>query len=226
MSDVPLIELVAHAADRLGDLRNEVVFLGGAVVGLLITDRAARAPRSTRDVDVVVEVGSRVDYYRLDERLRSMGFANDIRGPVCRYLHGSHMIDVMPTHPEILGFANRWYSLAVRTAQPYTLENGLTINLITAPCFLGTKMEAFDDPNREEHQDIFTSRDFGDAVRVIDGRATIVDEVLASSKQLRDYLQERFARILRERYLYEAIAEHVEEGREGLVINRINSFVA
>ncbi|CAN5561587.1 hypothetical protein BH11ARM2_BH11ARM2_35680 [soil metagenome] len=169
MSDLPPIELVLYAADKLGELRKQVVFLGGAVVGLLMTDPAALAPRSTRDVDVVIVVARRMEYYKLDERLRTLGFTNDMRGPICRYLHGWIMVDVMPTDPEVLGFANRWYPLAVQTAESYTLANGMTINLITASCFLGTKMEAFDDPDREDHRDIFMSRDFGDIVRVIEG---------------------------------------------------------
>lgn len=41
------------AAAEFGDLLDRVVFLGGATIGLWITDRTARAPRVTYDVDVV-----------------------------------------------------------------------------------------------------------------------------------------------------------------------------
>jgi hypothetical protein len=149
-----------------------------------------------------------------------------MNGPVCRYLHGEVVVDVMPSHPDVLGFANRWYPLAVTSAEPTTLRDGIEINLITAPCFLATKMEAFDDKEREGHGDIFASRDFGDVIRVIDGRPSIVKEVLAASGELSNYLQERFARVLGESYLEEAIAEHVEPGREEIVIERIRAFAA
>jgi hypothetical protein len=218
------LELIAFAAETLGDLCDEVVFLGGAVVGLLTTDPAALTPRSTNDVDVVVEVSTRADYYILDERLRSKGFTNDTRGPTCRYLHGWIVVDVMPTNADILGFANRWYPLAFETAESHTLDSGATINLISAPCFLATKLDAFNDPDREGHGDLFTSRDFGDVVSVIDGRPEVVAEVEDSRSELRAYLRESFARILDENYLHAAVTEHVDREREDLVLDRMRSL--
>lgn len=226
MTDLTPIELIVYAAHKLGDLRDEVAFLGGAVVGLLITEAGGIPLRATKDVDVVVEVGTRVDYYRVDERLRKLGFSNDMNGPVCRYLHDGIAVDVMPTDPDVLGFANRWYPLAMKSAKLMTLRDGIDINLITAPCFLATKMEAFDDSGREGHGDIFASRDFGDVIRVIDGRPSLVKEVLVASDELHGYLRERFARVLAENYLEEAIAEHVDSGREEIVVHRIKALAS
>ncbi len=48
-------EQLEIAASTLGELRERVVFLGGATIGLWITDPAARAPRVTYDVDYGVE---------------------------------------------------------------------------------------------------------------------------------------------------------------------------
>ena len=61
----PAIEWVRIVAERLGELRDEVVFLGGATVGLLITDPATTAVRATKDVDVIVEVGSWGEYAQI-----------------------------------------------------------------------------------------------------------------------------------------------------------------
>ena len=49
------VDLLELAAAALGELRDEVVFVGGATVGLWITDPAAPPPRPTVDVDVIVE---------------------------------------------------------------------------------------------------------------------------------------------------------------------------
>lgn len=98
MSELNPIELVVYAAKKLGELRKEMVFLGGAVVGLLITEEGGVPLRATKDVDVVMEIGTLVDYYRIDERLRKLGFVNDMEGPVCRYLHGGLVLDIMPTN--------------------------------------------------------------------------------------------------------------------------------
>ena len=63
------VELVAS---RLGDLRERVVFIGGAIVDLLLTDAAAPPVRVTDDVDAIAQVISLVDYYDFEEQLRSL----------------------------------------------------------------------------------------------------------------------------------------------------------
>ena len=78
--------MVIRAATALGDLRKEVAFLGGATTGFLLTDPAVDDVRSTLDVDVIVEVATRADYYALENRLRELGFRNDRSegAPLCR----------------------------------------------------------------------------------------------------------------------------------------------
>ena len=80
-------EMVKIVARGLGSLRERVVFLGGAATSLLITDPALPHIRTTLDVDVIVEVLSRMDYYRLEESLRKLGFIQSIDSdhPVCRW---------------------------------------------------------------------------------------------------------------------------------------------
>ena len=57
------VEMLALVVKRLGDLRERVVFLGGSVIPLLITDPAAPPPRTTADVDLIVEAGTRREYH-------------------------------------------------------------------------------------------------------------------------------------------------------------------
>lgn len=117
------VEMLLAAARAFGDLRDEVVFVGGAVVDLLVTDPAAPRPRFTDDVDVVVEVTTQVEWYALADRLRRRGFREDRRegAPLCRWLAGDLAVDVMPGIEKVLGFANRWYGLAA-LARPGSLE--------------------------------------------------------------------------------------------------------
>lgn len=63
------IRMLIHVAKRLGNLRNRVVFVGGCATGLLITDPAMPEVRITQDVDLIVEVASRLEYYRLEKEL-------------------------------------------------------------------------------------------------------------------------------------------------------------
>jgi hypothetical protein len=103
--------MLEMTCQHLGDLLDEVVFVGGATVELWVTDPAAPEFRLTEDVDVVVEVTTQQDYYRLEDRLRNLGFENDQKsGVICRFKRPESglLLDVMPTEASILGFENRW----------------------------------------------------------------------------------------------------------------------
>jgi hypothetical protein len=63
-------EMIKQVAKRLGPLRHKVVFLGGSATGFHITDKAEPEIRTTKDVDIIVEVASRADYHRLEKTLR------------------------------------------------------------------------------------------------------------------------------------------------------------
>jgi hypothetical protein len=75
-------------ATRLGPLRHEVVFVGGMIRSLLITDPGAPAGRPTDDIDVVARIASPTEYYAFAERLRTLGLREDARqgAPLCRWL--------------------------------------------------------------------------------------------------------------------------------------------
>jgi len=64
------LRMLRHVAKRLEPLLDRLVFLGGCTTALLMTDVAAPDVRVTDDVDVIVEVLSRTDFWRLEEQLR------------------------------------------------------------------------------------------------------------------------------------------------------------
>ena len=129
------IRMLIHVAKRLGDFREKVVFVGGCATGLLITDPAMPEVRVTQDVDVIVEVTSRWEYYRLEKELLNRGFRQDISedAPVCRWLVDNIKVDVMPTKEEILGFSNCWYRPAIKNAVHIALEEYTAVPLPPAP---------------------------------------------------------------------------------------------
>lgn len=204
--NVVLLELVAN---RLGDgLRDEFVFVGGAVAGLLITDPALPAIRPTEDVDLIVHAAVLADYHRVEQALRKRGFVQDMApaAPICRWRVGTVAVDVMPTLEKILGFSNRWYPLALQTAQPATLPSGTTIRLVPAPVFLATKLEAFAGRG---NNDYLFSHDLGDLVSVLDGRESLLEECRAAAPELREYLHERFAGLLALPAFIESLPGHL-----------------
>jgi hypothetical protein len=80
------IEMLQIVADGLEELKEEVVFVGGAVAELYADDPASSDIRPTLDVDCVIELSSRLEHAKIEERLRSKKFAhNTSKGaPICR----------------------------------------------------------------------------------------------------------------------------------------------
>jgi hypothetical protein len=192
------MEMIRHVAGRLGELRERMVFLGGAATALLITDTAVPDVRITTDVDVIVEITSKVEYYRLAELLRSRGFRedHDEGSPVCRWRIDGIAVDVMPTDTEILGFSNQWYSQALQFATVTEIASGMTIRVVTGPYFLATKIEAFYSRGRG---DFMASHDMEDIVTLLDGRPEIADEVRAAPEEVKFFLFKSFSDFLMKR---------------------------
>jgi hypothetical protein len=200
-------DLVLAMARKLGPLLPEVGFVGGCATALLITDPAAAEPRITYDVDVIVEVASYSEYAKLSKRLRTLGFSEDASegAPLCRWTSGGMMLDVMPTDDKILGFSNRWYAAALRDAAEVRLSD-LRLRVVTAPYFIGTKLEAFRGRGKG---DFFASRDLEDLVAVIDGRPSVVEEVNAAPPDLRAYIADEVGTLLDNRQFIEALPAHL-----------------
>lgn len=181
------IDLLELAAEALGELLEEVVFVGAATVTPWITDPGAPPVRPTRDVDVVVEVTTRAGFYDFESRLRARDFAEDHEeGVICRWRHpGGLILDAMPSDPSILGFSNRWQGQAIPHAIERRLPSGRLIRAAPPPYLLATKLEAFKGRGRG---DFLGSRDFADIVALVDGREELVGEVESASPDLREYL--------------------------------------
>ncbi|MES0396777.1 MAG: hypothetical protein ABUK17_04465, partial [Syntrophobacteria bacterium] len=131
---------------------------------------------------------SHADYFRLQERLREKGFGESMEEEViCRWKYKEILLDVMPTDERILGFSNRWYADAFRNAQDIVID-GMTIKLIRAPYFLGTKLEAFYGRGKADYM---ASHDLEDLITVLDGRVEIVEEVRQSEEGIKRYLAEQ-----------------------------------
>jgi predicted nucleotidyltransferase len=222
--------MVRQVAQRLDTLRDSVVFVGGAVVDLLITDPAAPSIRPTKDVDVIVEVTSLHDYYKLGDLLRARGFKEDSQsegGPVCRWVIDGIKVDVMPMEGHILGFSNAFYPVATETAATTEISEGLAVRLISAPCFLATKLEAFRDRG---DGDFMGSPDMEDVVAVLDGRGEIVDEIMDSPDQVKDFLSKAFSLLLEEEGFLDALPGHLGSsetpGRVSILIDRIQAIAS
>jgi hypothetical protein len=153
------------------------------------------------------------DYHAIEKRVRAQGFSNDMRpdAPVCRWVYKNVTLDVMPTVKDILGFANRWYPLAIATAQLVTLPSGQSIKLISAPVFIATKLEAFKDRGKDARgqPDFLGSHDMEDIITVADRRPELIDECRAMPLELRGYLVQEFSALFANADFETTIAGHL-----------------
>jgi predicted nucleotidyltransferase len=220
------VENIALVARQLTKLGTEVIFTGGAIVGLLLTESGATDVRPTDDVDAIVAITQYADYVSLQEQLRKLGFKHDMDGPNCRFILDGLKVDIMPSEGTILGFTNRWYDIALRTAQEHLLADGTLIRVISAPAFIATKLEAFFDRGKG---DLLLSHDMEDIVVVVDGRPELLDEIQAGDIDLLTYISDRFAEFVRDRQFIDSIGMHLlpDEGsqsRATIISDRINAI--
>lgn len=209
-SNLAILELVAQA---LGPVCQDVVFVGGCATGLLLTQERPDRIRITEDVDIVARALTPQDYHAIERRVRAQGFVNDMRpdAPICRWVYKNVTLDLMPTVDEILGFANRWYPLAIETATALELPSGTQIKLISAPVFVATKLEAFKGRGRtaKGQPDFLGSHDMEDIITVTDRRPELLAECHAMPKHLRAYLSEEFSALFAHPDFQTTLAGHL-----------------
>jgi hypothetical protein len=223
-------EYLIETVTMLGPLQNELVFVGGAVTGLLVTDPGAGEPRVTIDVDAIAEISSYAEYAAFGDRLRGLGFSEDTAegAPVCRWVQGSVVLDVMPLDEDILGFSNRWYRAAMEGAELHRLSPDLDVRVVTAPYFLATKLEAF---RGRGGGDIVASKDLEDVVTVLDGRPSLVAEVREEPAELIAFLRGEIDQLIANPRFEDALSGYllpdvVSQSRSRLVLERLHQLRA
>jgi predicted nucleotidyltransferase len=223
----PNREYLLIVADAIGDLCNEIVFVGGSVAGLLLTDAVADGVRATKDVDAVVEATTLSQYHQAEKKLAVSGFTRDIGSEViCRWRHAGTgvLFDLMPTDPAVLGFSNPWYPEALNTAMRMRLSDRIEIRVISGPAFVATKLEAF---MSRGGGDILSSHDLEDILNVVDGRPSIVEELSAASEALQKFVRQTFGALLArpdlENYLPGLLSD---ENRTAVVLSRLKMMAA
>ncbi|HEX4602933.1 MAG TPA: hypothetical protein VH724_02995 [Candidatus Angelobacter sp.] len=224
------LELLARVALLLRPLLGDLVFVGGCTTALLITDKAAAEVRPTYDVDSIAEITSYAEYTAFAERLLQLDFTADQSegAPICRWSHGEIRLDVMPTDERILGFSNRWYKPAMATAQTVQLANDLIIRAVTAPLFLGTKLEAFKGRGKNDY---FASHDLEDVIAVMDGRPSLLSEVQHAPKELQVYLAVEFHKLIGNPDFMDALPGYllpdpVSQARLGSLLKNLRSMAS
>lgn len=223
----PNREALVRLARLLGPLVDELVFVGGRVADLLVTDPVGLRVRPTDDTDCVCEAATRVAYHRLGERLRALGFVEDATpgAPICRWRTAIDLLDVMPVEGAVLGFSNAWFAHAMRLSGRVGLEPGIAVRVVSAPVFLATKWEAHNDRGRDAW---YGDADVEDIVRVVAGRPGIEGEILATEPDVRAFVADETRLFLESGLAGDVIAGALPDARDapGLLDRVVARFAA
>ncbi|MEP1094034.1 MAG: hypothetical protein ABJG78_02930 [Cyclobacteriaceae bacterium] len=187
------LKVVKLVAEALGELREEVLFVGGSVASLYANDPAASDPRPTKDIDVSVQVASYAEMNKLSELLAQKGFQPSPEFSVIyRRRFKDILVDFIPFEPTPLGPTNTWLKPGFEVSEWHDLE-GTAIRILPVSYFLASKWEAFlargkDDP--------LTSHDLEDFIYVMDYHLHIVQQISSSDNKVKPYLQKAVQYIL------------------------------
>lgn len=195
-------EATKKVALALGDLNDQVVYVGGAVVSIYIDDPAAEDIRPTKDIDLTFQIATYTKLEQIRESLNERGFYQSAEDEViCRFRYEDLKIDVMST--ESVGWApsNPWFKKGFSKGITVNLD-GIIIKVLPLPYFLATKMEAFFNRGIK---DVYASHDLEDIVYLFNYTSDIDAQVLASNKVLLEYLSEKLLGITENRNILTAI---------------------
>ena len=181
--------------------------------------------KSTDDVDLIVDIMGYAAWTDLQEQLKVKGFSIDMGEDVmCRMILDNLKVDFMPVDEKALGFTNIWYKDAVATAEDYVLNDALTIKLITPEYFVATKLEAYLGRGKG---DALSSHDIEDLLNIFDGRASIVNDILSASEDLKNYISEQLNSLMEDgnfEYAVQGTARNSLD-REQLIFERIEGCI-
>jgi predicted nucleotidyltransferase len=222
-----VIDRLEKVAQSLSEIINRLLFVGGGVTELLVTDSAGRKPRPTEDVDCIIEVASLLEYHHFEKVFRKSGFRHDSNLPplICRWEKDGLILDVMPTLEGILGFTNRWYKDAIQFPVPFNLPSGKIVNIVHPVFYVATKTEAFHSRGKDNY---FTSHDFEDIVSIVNGREALVDEMKNASQvvfnEMQTFWQPRLDEVDFKAALQAHLDAYEDTERSPIVLERFRSM--
>jgi len=185
----PSVQPLATVAAELGDCRESVVFIGGAIAPLLQSAPPFPRVRPTRDVDALSVAESPSEEAELSGAIGKLGFRHDLtyRGHANRWISPSGIaFDLVPAGSFLGGSGSEWDQRAVVAAEWTMLGNTVTIRHVSAPFFLILKWSAYRDRG---HGNALASTDIEDFLALLASRPTLIHEIETLAPAARDYLR-------------------------------------
>ena len=199
------IAVVAEIAEALKDIKQDMVFVGGAIISLYTDDPAADEIRPTQDVDMTINILNLGHWEEVQKKLSELGFQPDPFGhAICSYKYNDIPVDIMATEDGPLGPSNRWYKVGFKNLWNVKVKDQ-EIKILSAPCYLATKFEAF----KNRGNDYRTSHDIEDIIYVIDNRIDIVSEITEGEPSILLFIREQLQIIINKGILKEVLVSHI-----------------
>jgi predicted nucleotidyltransferase len=219
--------VIKKIALALGDLNGQIIFVGGAVVGLYINDPAADDVRPTKDVDISLSIASLVELENIRVTLIDKGFIQTAEDTIiCRFRYDDVKVDVMNTKALGWASANPWFSSGFQNKLGIQIENQ-KIFILPLPYYIASKFAAYSNRGNKEPR---TSHDFEDIVYVVDNRIDFVEQILSASNDVRPFLKNEFAHILNDKVKQEAIYGNLfyetKDQRYAMIIEKLKAIVS
>ena len=219
------LKVVEKVATTLKQLNDDVIYVGGAVVSLYVTDEGAEQPRPTKDIDISIQISTYAQMDKLRERLAARKiYPAPSETVMYRYSFEDILIDFIPYEETPLGPTNRWLKPGFKKAYPIRI-GGVEIKILPVSLFLATKWEAF----KSRGNDPRMSHDFEDIVYIIDNNLNLVDDIIDADEEVRVFLKEMSKEILSHPSRNEIIECHINpftlEERKKLVISKLEKIL-
>lgn len=220
------LNIVERIAKQLGDLNDHVVYVGGAIVSLYVTDEAVEQPRPTTDIDISVQISTYAEMDQLRELLASKGiYPAQNETVMYRYQFDEILIDFIPYEATPLGPTNSLLKPRFKVAEIVKIGE-VTIKILPVCFFIASKWEAF---KSRCNNDPRFSHDFEDIIYVIDNNLDVVTDFKNSEQSVEAYLGIMSREILKHEYGDEIIECHLNphtlKSRKEIVVDKLKQFI-
>jgi hypothetical protein len=219
------ISVVEELALALKDLKDQIIFVGGAVVSLYADDPVADEIRPTSDIDMTINLVNFSSWTLFQMNLAELGIHPDPFGhSICSYKYKDILVDIIPATDSRVAESNRWYKYGFENLWTVKAKN-TRIKILPSPCYLASKFEAFNNRGK----DYRTSHDFEDIIYVLDNRMNILDDITLAHKDVREFLKQELSGIISDPFLDDILMAHIHpillEERGPLLIKKINQII-
>lgn len=217
----PSVQRLARVARALGDVADQVVFIGGAIAPLLQLDPPFPEARPTKDIDGVVASATYTDSGRLADALRARGFTQSAQDSA--HIHrwrspDGDALDLVPSGSHLGGSGQLWDRLAIEHCVEVELSDDLRIRHASAAAFLALKWAAFADRGRS---DPWGSHDLEDILALTASRVDIAKQVEGAAGELAQFVAESTRQFLRLQLAEDTLAGHLNNAQDPRMTMRL-----